>query len=176
MSENVVNGWRFPPGVDVPEDSDAWHRIKQGGEAYWVVGHDILIDVAHQLGLNSITTEVVHTGSGMNDVPHAAVSARVEIDGRPVVSALGSIDETGNSLADMISTAETKAVKRALKRSMNVTNPGVESEDPDARGDTTQTRQGGRIDHGPDGDVDVTPPGDRVDDGARAEDGDFGGF
>lgn len=180
---NIVNGWSFPEEADPPEaDSGEWHRIKTGGEEVWVVGHDILIDVAHQIGLNDIETEIAHAGHGLNDVPYVAVRAEVDIEGYPTVNALGSIDETGNSLADMVSTAETKAIKRAIKRALGVTNPGAETEDPDARGETTgkrttETSQGGSISHDPEtGEVEVDPPQEDPDPAGGDSDDGIGDF
>lgn len=162
----IVNGWSFPDDVTVPDEG--WTRVKNGGGEFYVIGHDILIDIAHQAGLNGIETEVVHAGHGMNDVPYVAVKATVDIEGRPLCPSIGSIDETDNSLSDMVSTAETRAVKRSIKRAMGITNPGSGAEDPDAAQETstasstTKTRQGGEISRDEEGNVEVTPPDDSV--------------
>lgn len=183
VETQVINGWRFPANLDIPgEDSGSWTRVKKGDSTFFVVGHDILIDAAHQAGLNGIDTEIAHIGTGLNDIPHVAVKATVDIEGCPDVTSFGSIDETANSLEDMVSTAETRAVKRSIKRALGITNPGVGAEDPDAAGETTKTRQGGEISRDEDGEVDGIDPPDDYDSGrsptdASTSDGDgTGGF
>lgn len=165
-----VNGWQFPVGLDVPDQSsDGWVRTKFGGNEVWIIGRNVLVDVAHQAGLNSIETEAVSAGQGMDGVAYAAVRSTVDIDGYPTCSSIGSIDEPSNSLEDMFSTAETRATKRAIKAALNIRNPGAPVDDEDAK--SAASDSGGQVRRADDGGVDIDPPDEyKSDEGGGSED------
>lgn len=151
----TVKGWQFPEGVDVPEE-DYWIRRKMGGSEVWIMGKEVCQAVAHQAGLVSVDSRVVATGADQDGIPYAAVRTSVTIDGEEF-SALGSTDAPANSLEDMVSTAETRAFKRAVKMALDIRRVGT-TEDPDANGSPDDS--GGTVERGPDGEPEITPPED----------------
>lgn len=162
----VVNGWQFPDGVDVPEE-DYWIRREMGGSEVWIMGKEVCQAVAHDAGLETVDTAVAATGADHDGIPYAAVRVEVVIDGRRT-AAIGSTDAPANSLEDMVSTAETRAFKRAVKLALDVRRVDT-TEDPDANADASDS--GGRVERGPDG-PEVTPPDEYEDSGGEPSDTD----
>lgn len=163
----TVKGWQFPDGVNVPEE-DYWIRRKMGGSEVWIMGKEVCQAVAHQAGLTSVDSRVVATGADQDGIPYAAVRTKVAIDGEQF-SALGSTDAPANSLEDMVSTAETRAFKRAVKMALDIRRVGS-TEDPDANGGDS----GGTVERGPDGEPEITPPEDAADAEPAGEEDSFG--
>lgn len=159
----TVKGWQFPDGVDVPEE-DYWIRRKMGGSKVWIMGKEVCQAVAHEAGLESVDSRVVATGADQDGIPYAAVRTKVVIDGEQF-GALGSTDAPANSLEDMVSTAETRAFKRAVKMALDIRRVGT-TEDPDANGDDS----GGTVERGPDGEPEITPPDDVAEPADESED------
>lgn len=164
-----INGYVFPADLDVPESS-GWTRVKRGSGHFYVIHRDLLLGLAHQRGVESIETDVVAHGRASDDVAYSAVKTTVKLDGCPPVSSIGSTDQTTNDLEDMVSTAETRATKRAIKAALNIRNPGEPVEDEDAERYERENDSGGSVEVDEDGDVTVNPPDDYKND----EDGDFG--
>jgi len=124
-----VRGWRFPADVDVPEDT--WSRGKAGGETFHVFHWAGYVDVAHQCGLEFVETDIVATGEDDAGIPYAAARASVVIDGE-TYQAIGSTDAPANSLEDMCSTAQSRALKRAVRVALGIRRIGEAPDEPAA--------------------------------------------
>jgi len=127
----TVRGWRFPADVDVPDDT--WSRGKAGGETFHVFHWAGYVDVAQQCGLESVETDIVATGDDDAGIPYAAARASVVIDGE-TYEAIGSTDAPANSLEDMCSTAQSRALKRAIRIGLGIRRIGEAPDEPAATG------------------------------------------
>lgn len=125
----TVNGWRFPAGVDVPDDT--WSRGKAGGDEFYIFHWAGFVDVARQSGLEDVDVDVVATGADQEDIPYVAVRASVTIDGERF-SAIGSADAPANSLEDMASTAQSRALKRAIRIALGIRRDDESPDEPSA--------------------------------------------
>lgn len=134
-----VHGMRFPPDVDVPDN--CWQRGQTSdGTEFWIFGKEGYIEVAHQCGLEGVDVDFVDAGADQDGIRYAAAKATVVIGGESY-SAIGSIDETENSLSDMFSTAETRATKRAIARALNIRAIEPEPEEPRAESPAPGSRE-----------------------------------
>lgn len=134
----TVHEMQFPAHVDVPDN--CWQRGKtQDGNEFWIFGKEGYLEVAHQSGLESIDCEFVDAGADQDGIRYAAAKTTVVIDGQQY-SAIGSIDETENSLSDMFSTAETRALKRAIARALNIRAVNPDPEEPRAEDPTDREK------------------------------------
>jgi hypothetical protein len=124
-----VRGWRFPADVDVPEDT--WSRGKAGGETFHVFHWAGYVDVARQSGLESVETSVAATGADEDGIPYVAARATVTIDGERY-EAIGSADAPENSLSDMASTAQSRALKRAIRIALGIRRINESPDEPAA--------------------------------------------
>lgn len=128
MSQEI-HGWLFPDDVDVPEQS--WYRMDFSGREVWDMDKHGHIEVARQVGLDSIQTKVTSSGTDDEGVRYAAVEATVGIDGEPY-EAVGGADSTSQQVRNpehVWSVAETRALKRAIKRAVGIREAG---DGPDA--------------------------------------------
>ena len=155
-----VNGWRFPAEVDVPDDT--WSRGKAGGDTFFVFHWAGYVDVAQQMGLEGTETEVTATGTDDAGIPYVAVRATVRIDGE-TYEAIGSADAPENSLSDMASTAQSRALKRAIRIALGIRRINEQPEEPSAVADAGTDYEDG---HALSGDRDEVPDaGGNDDDG-----------
>lgn len=128
----TVNGWRFPTDAEVP--TDTWSKGKAGGEEFYVFHWAGFVDVARQMGLEGTETRVTATGEDEDGIPYVAVMARVTIDGE-TYEAIGSADAPENSLSDMASTAQSRALKRAIRVALGIRRINEPPEEPTAVAD-----------------------------------------
>ncbi len=128
-------GWLFPGGLDLPENN--WYRMEFGDTVAWDIdreGHEYM---ARQSGATSLTSNVVSTGTA-EGVLYAAVEAELtlELDGEEqTYRAVSGADATSQQVRDpehVWSVAESRAVKRVVKRAL-----GIRS--------TEQTREDGAV-------------------------------
>lgn len=167
-----VNGWLFPDDVEVP--SEPWFRIPFGDDdevrdMSWH-GH---VDVAHQQGIDQLQTEVADSGIDDDGIRYAAVKASVVIDGTRYESLAGA-DEASRQVRDpehVWSVAESRAVKRAVKKALNIrpaSDSAAKADDETYVEDPPQA-SGGSVEVAGDGTVEVTPPEDHATDDAGSE-------
>ena len=138
----MVHGWRFPGGVDVPtceEQPGFWSVFEDNsGERVYIASAKLIIDVGRQLGAVWSDPEVVIYDkkiierSSMSDgsssdkhdeLPHVTVRHTVMYDGEEY-SRYGSADANTNGLEDMVATAETKALKRTIQSAVGIWDTG----------------------------------------------------
>lgn len=115
----TVKGWLFPEGIDVPEEP--WYRFTLGDTTVEDMNWSGHIDVAHQVGLDQLDTEVVASGV-VDGLLYAAVKVTAVIDGQRF-SSIGGADVASNQVKDpehVFSVAESRAIKRAVKRALNI--------------------------------------------------------
>lgn len=132
----VVNGWTFPDDVDVPED--CWSKAKAGGDEFHIFGWQGYVSVAHQCSLEGTDCEIVADGVDADGIPWLAAKATVKINGDSY-SAIGSIDAPANSLEDMGSTAQTRALKRAIRLALDIRRHGEPPDEPRTSGSTSSS-------------------------------------
>lgn len=126
-----VNGYLVPDDVDVPED--VFFRAKIDGETVELLGWEGYVDIARQSGMTGFDAHVDATGIDGDGIPYAAVRARVWF-GDEAYDAIGSTDSLTNGLEDMVSTAQSRALKRAIRIALGIRRVG-ETTDPDADDD-----------------------------------------
>lgn len=174
---SVKNGWRFPPGVKVPDDSD-WYRISFGSNTARGWSWAAHVDQLHEFHEDvSIETEVVDSGfspeSRGKSVQYAAVKATVEVDGARF-SSLQAADETTQQVRDpefVFAVAESRALKRAIKKALNIkpaTKETTKAVDEEAGTDYDDYGhpKGGRSPSGPEPEP---PAADESEDGSEDE-------
>jgi len=120
-----INGWLFPDGVEVPEGS--WYRISFGDREVWDMDKHGHMEVARQVGLTDVKTSVDESGSDHGgDVRYAAVTAKVIVDG-DIYQAVGGADTMSDQVRSpehVWSVAETRGLKRAIKRAVGIRPAG----------------------------------------------------
>jgi len=123
MSEQKQKGWLFPSGLDIPEQH--WYRIDFGGDVMHDLDREGHVYLARQYGMVALNSEV--TASGTNDgIHHAAVEATLEVSrdgGVEAYTAIGGADTASQQVRDpehVFSVAESRAVKRAVKRALGI--------------------------------------------------------
>lgn len=130
-------GWIFPADVEIPEQH--WYRIDFGGDVMHDLereGHEYL---ARQCGMIGLNSEVAASGT-MDGIHHAAVEATLELarDGEiETYTAIGGADTASQQVRDpehVFSVAESRAVKRVVKRALGIRSAESEvSSDPAER-------------------------------------------
>ena len=133
----IVHGWRFPDGCDVPDRQAApalWSSFESRGEEVSVPNASLVMDVGRQLGcvwgdpkIIVHDTRVAERSSMSDDggsekreeMPYVAVKHTVRFDGE-THARIGSTDASTNGLEDMVSTAETKALKRTIQSAVGI--------------------------------------------------------
>lgn len=112
----TVEGWELPAGIDVPT-----HRFYEIGSWETKVldwyGH---VEMLHQLDLESIDVDLVDSGFDDSGVQYAAAKATIVVGGNRF-SAMGGADTASQQVRDpehVFSVAETRALKRAIKKAL----------------------------------------------------------
>ena len=116
-------GWIFPGDVEVPEQH--WYRIDFGGDVMHDLDREGHVYLARQRGMIGLNSEVA--ASGTNDgIHHAAIESTLEIvEGGDVetYTAIGGADTASQQVRDpehVFSVAESRAIKRAVKRALGI--------------------------------------------------------
>ncbi len=155
MPEQKQKGWLFPPELDIPEQH--WYRIDFGGDVMHDLDREGHVYLARQYGMIGLNSEVA--ASGTNDgIHHAAAEATLEVvrDGDvETYTAIGGADTASQQVRDpehVFSVAESRAVKRAVKRAL-----GIRSAESEVSSDHSTTSA-------PDGMDADTPASEQFDD------------
>lgn len=149
MTESHVErkGILFPEELDIPDQH--WYRIDFGSDTMWDLDGDGYRHLAHQVGVDSIETEIEYTGSTDDGIIYAAAECRVKLSGGGVFRAVAGADETSQQVRDpefVWAVAGTRALKRAVKMALDIRD----AESPDIDGGVDESG----------GEVDVSPPDD----------------
>lgn len=168
--EYVENrGLRFPAHLDVPDQ--AWYQIDFGGTSEWDLTGDGYQHLAHQAGIDGIETTIVDSGHDDDGIRYAAARAVViiepEADDSPGedspqrFTAVAGADEASNQVREpdyVWSVAETRALKRAVKRALNIHD--AEPPDPSVGDGSPPAADPDELPaNGPDGSVEVSSHG-----------------
>jgi hypothetical protein len=157
-------GWIFPAGLEIPEQH--WYRIDFGGDVMHDLNREGHVYLARQHGMIGLNSEVAASGT-MDGIHHAAVEATLEVvrDGDvETYTAIGGADTASQQVRDpehVFSVAESRAVKRAVKRAL-----GIRSAEADVSSDPAE-----RSTSAPGGMDSDTPASEQFDDptGGEAE-------
>lgn len=110
--------------VEANVNEDLLYTIPFGSSEVEDLGWAGHVDVAHNLGVEKIDTEVVSDGYNVADgVDYAAVRATVVREDGRVFRSLQAADETTNQVRDhefVWAVAESRALKRAVKKAYNI--------------------------------------------------------
>lgn len=112
----------FPKEANV--NDDLLYTIPFGSSEVEDLKWEGYVDVAHQMGVEEIDTEVVSDGyNSENGVDYAAVRVTVVREDGRAFSSLQAADTTTNQVRDpefVWAVAESRALKRAVKKAYNI--------------------------------------------------------
>lgn len=159
MSQEI-NGWLFPDDVEPPDQS--WYRMSFGDREVWDMDKHGHVEVARQVGLDSIETNIADSDTDSDGVRYAAVEATVSLNGE-TFAAVGGADSTSQQVRDpehVWSVAETRALKRAIKRAVGI-RP-ADTTETDEFGHKTEDPQPAAGDDKPEIPEPAAPPSDEA--------------
>lgn len=169
-------GWLFPSDAEIPPEQH-WYQIEfSGGTTIWDMNREGHLYLARQFGLEAIESEVAATGDS-EGLLYASVTAALTLDGKRF-EAVGGADESSQQVRDpehVWSVAETRAIKRAVKRAVGVRDADTSTTDDH---EEQVSRSGGVPSNAPES-VDSPPSewdgGDDTDDTDDGDSDDSGG-
>jgi hypothetical protein len=141
-----VRGLLIPDHIEVPDAN--WYRMEFGDSVTWDIdrpGHEYM---ARQHGMDSLESSVAGTGTA-DGVLYATVEAELVVtrEGKTeTYCAVSGADATSQQVRDpehVWSVAESRAVKRVVKRALGIRGANQSLDDADAAGqsETTQTTE-----------------------------------
>lgn len=128
-----IKGWLFPADLNIPEQN--WYRMEFGDSVAWDLdreGHEYL---ARQYGMVSLESHVATTGES-GEIVYAAAESTLTIetpDGTETYTAVQGADTASQQVREpdyVWGVAESRAVKRAVKRALGIRSAD-ESREPD---------------------------------------------
>jgi hypothetical protein len=130
--ETTKRGLVFPSEDHIPEEH-YWYRMDFGDDTQWDLTSEGCLQAAREAGLVSVQSRVEDSGTS-DGLLYATASATLKFDDGAEWTAVSGADETSQQVRDpehVWSVAETRAIKRAVKRAVPI-RPADVSRDPDA--------------------------------------------